>query len=432
MRVGIGLRRNDYLFIIFTVEIIRSPIFFIQKAYNKFFYFSLSPMLKNISLSNINAGLVTVLVGYTSSAVLIYQAALACGAEASQISSWFLSLGIGMGLGSIVLSYWYRIPIVVAWSTPGAVMLIATANQYTPRDIAGAFIFAAILSIITGLTGVFNQLMKCISPSLASAMLAGMLLHFGLDIFNAMQHQIVLVGSMVLVYCISKQFSPRYVILLVLGVGIIIANQEHLFDFADVVFAKSALVWVSPSFAWPAMIGLGLPLFVIVMSAQNIPGMTIIKAHGYDINISPVLSFIGIINLILAPFGAFSINLAAISAAVCLGEESDHHPTHRYRSAMVAGVFYILFGLLGATIVSLIAIFPKEMILAVAGLALLGTFGNSLKLALSNEATFEPALFTFLISASGFNGLGINAPIWGLIVGSVSYGLMRQKNRSVA
>ncbi|MCC5792918.1 MAG: benzoate/H(+) symporter BenE family transporter [Legionellaceae bacterium] len=386
-------------------------------------------MSKYFSLENVAAGLVTVLVGYTSSAVLIYQAALACGATPAQVGSWFLALGLGMGLGTIILSAWYRIPVIIAWSTPGAVMLIASAAHFSMPEIVGAFIVSGLLILLTGLSGVFDKIMRYLPSSLAQAMMAGMLLHFGLDLFAALQQQVVLVSLMVLVYFLGKQFAPRYAILLVLVAGILIARQEHLFHFSDVHAASLSPVWVWPAFSWQAMIALAIPLYIIAMSAQNIPGWTIVRAHGYDLPASPVLSFSGFLNVIFAPLGAFSLNLAAISAAACLGAESDADPALRYRSAIISGVINLIFAFLGATTVALLAIFPKDMVMALAGLALLGTLGNSLKDTIADDANREPALITFLVSASGFSLFGIGASLWGLLLGMLVMLLLRVKSQ---
>lgn len=377
-------------------------------------------MLKSFSLSNITAGLVAVVVGYTSSVIIILQAASAAGATPAEISSWLLALGVGMSATCIGLSLYYRIPILTAWSTPGAALLVTSLSGATMQDAIGAFIFSAILIFLSGVTGIFEKVMRHIPRSLASAMLAGLLLHFGTNIFTSMQHQYELVGAMFITYLFGKRFFPRYMILLVLLCGMLIANINGLFHIAHFHIALSKPVWITPTFSFASLIGISIPLFIVTMTSQNIPGIAVMKASGYEPSISPIISWTGITNLLLAPFGGFAFNLAAITAAICLSEEADADPNKRYRAAISAGIFYLIAGLFGATVVSLFLALPKELTLAMAGLALLGTIGSSLKSAMEDEGQREPALITLLVSASGVSLFGVSAAFWGLIAGLIS------------
>jgi benzoate membrane transport protein len=384
------------------------------------------------SFSNITAGLIAVMVGYTSSIVIVLEAAAAAGATPAEISSWLLALGVGTAVTGIGLSLYYRIPVMTAWSTPGAALLITSLSGVPMAEAIGVFIFSAILIILSGLTGFFEKMMKHIPQSLASAMLAGILLQFGTNIFVAMQHQFLLVCAMFVIYLMGKRLFPRYVILFVFFVGSLIASTEGLFHLGQVQIAFSAPVFTAPVFSLSTMIGIGFPLFIVTMTSQNIPGVVAIQASGYRAPISPIISWTGITNLILAPFGGYSINLAAITAAICLGPEADQDPAKRYKAAVYAGLFYFIAGLLGATVVALFTALPKELVLAIAGLALLGTIGNSLKTALENETQREPALITLLVSASGISLFGIGAAFWGLLAGIFSLVVLQLfKGRSV-
>lgn len=370
---------------------------------------------------HIIAGLVAVIVGFTSSVAIIFQAAATAGASPAEISSWLLALGIGMGLTGIGLSLYYRIPILIAWSTPGAALLVTSLAGIPMPEIIGAFIFSSILIILSGVTGIFEKVMIYVPKSLASAMLAGILLHFGLNVFLTMQHQFILAFPMFIAYLIGKRVFPRYVIPLVLILGILITQAEGLLHLQYLPITLAAPVFTMPAFSMRAIIGIGIPLFIVTMASQNIPGVAMIQAAGYKPRISSIISWTGIANLVLAPFGGFALNLAAITAAICLGKEADHNPATRYKASIYAGIFYLITGLFSATVVTLFAAFPKELILIIAGLALFGTIGLSLKSAVENDTHREAALITFLVSASGISLFGIGSAFWGLVAGILSF-----------
>jgi benzoate membrane transport protein len=376
------------------------------------------------SLSNVTAGFVAVLIGVASSIVLVFQAATAAGATPEQISSWIFALGMGVGFTCIGLSLYYRIPILTAWSTPSAALLITSLSGVSMPNLIGAFIFSSVLTILIGATGFFEKSMMRMPRSLAAAMLAGILLHFGMSIFTAMQHQFLLVFAMFITFLIGKKIFPRFVILVVLLLGMMISYKQGLFHLNHVHLAFSTPVWVTPTFSLSTMISVGIPLFIVTMTSQNLPGVAIIHASDYRPPISSIMTWTGIANLIVAPFGGFTINLAAITAAICLGKEADPDPTQRYKAAMVAGVFYLLMGLFGATIVVLFTALPSELIFAVAGLALLNTINVSLKIALEDDTQREPALITLLVTASGMTLFGVGSAFWGLIAGIISLVLL--------
>ncbi|CDZ75971.1 Inner membrane protein YdcO [Legionella massiliensis] len=378
-------------------------------------------MLNSSTLSNLTAGFVAVMVGFTSSAVIIFQAAVAAGADPAELSSWMFALGIGMGLTSMGLSLYYRIPVLTAWSTPGAALLVGSLSGVSMAEAIGAFLFSGLLIVLSGITGWFEKIMSRIPRSLTSAMLAGVLLQFGMNLFVAMQHQFILVLAMFISYLLGRHFFPRYVIIFALVLGTLIAGFEGLFNLANFHFTLSAPKFTLPEFSLPVLFSIGIPLFVVTMASQNIPGVAVLHASGYKPPISPLISWTGLTTLLLAPFGGFAFNLAAITAAICMGKEADNDPTKRYRAAIWAGAFYLITGIFGATVVALFNAFPKELVLAVAGLALLGTIGNSLKVALEDEAQKEPALVTFLVAASGISLFGIGAAFWGLVAGVLGF-----------
>lgn len=370
-----------------------------------------------VKVAHISAGFIAVLVGYTSSAAIIFQAAASAGASQAQISSWMWALGIGMGLTCIGFSLKYRQPILTAWSTPGAALLVTALSGVPMSEAIGIFLFSSGLILVCGITGWFDRIMQLVPASLAAAMLGGVLLTFGLDLFVSVNSQPLIVGTMILSYLLLRHRVPRYVIPVSLLLGTALAVSAGLLQFEDLSWQLATPVLMIPSFSLTSLLGIGLPLFIVTMASQNVPGVAVLRAHGYQAPASPLISWTGIVGLVLAPFGGFAFNLAAISAAVCMGEEVDKDPKQRYKAAVWAGVFYLLMGLFGATVVGLFAALPTELVMAIAGLALLGTIGQSLTVAMQDSAEREAALLTFMITASGMTLGGIGSAFWGLVMG---------------
>lgn len=377
-------------------------------------------LAKDVSLSAIAAGFVTVLVGFTSSAVIVFQAASALGAGPAEIASWMWALGLGMALTCILPSLRYRMPVVTAWSTPGAAMLITGAAGVTLSEATGAFLVSAAMIALCGFSGWFERMISRIPVSIASGMLAGVLLRFGLDVFVAMKTQFALAFAMFIVYLIGRRAFPRYAVIATLAVGVAIAGAQGLLHINGIQLELAQPVWITPAFSSAALVGVALPLFVVTMASQNVPGVAVIRASGYAVPISPVIGLTGVVNFLFAPFGAFALNLAAITAAICTGREAHEDPARRYVAAIAAGFFYLLVGLFGATVGAVFAAFPKELVLVIAGLALFGTIGNGLAAALSNEREREPALVTFLVTASGVTLFGVGSAFWGLAAGVIA------------
>ncbi|HVK55554.1 MAG TPA: benzoate/H(+) symporter BenE family transporter [Burkholderiales bacterium] len=381
-------------------------------------------LIKDLSLSAVIAGFVTVLVGFTSSAAIVFQAATVLGATSAEIASWMWALGLGMGLTCILLSLRYRTPVVTAWSTPGAAMLVTGAAGVNLAEATGAFLVSAAMITLCGFSGWFERALKRIPISIAAGMLAGVLLRFGLDVFVAMKTQFILAFGMFCAYLIARRLSPRYAVIATLLVGLSIAATQGLLALGEVQLELSKPIFTMPRFSIASLVGVALPLFVVTMASQNIPGVAVIRASGYTVPVSPLIGWTGAATLALAPFGAYALNLAAITAAICLGKEAHENPDRRYVAAVSAGVFYIVIGLFGATVAALFAAFPKELVLAIAGLALFGTIGNGLTTALANEQEREPALVTFLVTASGVTLFGVGSAFWGLLAGVMTMGVL--------
>jgi benzoate membrane transport protein len=369
----------------------------------------------------IAAGFTAVLIGYSGSAVIIFQAAMAAGASVEQFASWMMVLGFGMGLTSIGLSWRYKMPIITAWSTPGAALLVTSLGDISLAEAIGAFMFSAALITLSGVTGWFERIMTRIPLPLAAAMLAGILFQFGIDAFTSMQTRPGLVLAMFVVYLAAKILIPRYTIILVLAAGLALCQWQGLLEFSQVSLSFAAPQLITPEFSLSALIGVGIPLFVVTMVSQNIPGIAVLRTAGYAAPISPIISWTGFTTLLIAPFGGFAINLAAITAAICTGPEAHADADKRYIAGLSTGVCYLLLGVFSSLIASLFSAFPGEFVLALAGLALLSTIANSLYTAVSDDAAREAAVITFVVTASGLTLFGIGAAFWGLVAGVISY-----------
>lgn len=387
-------------------------------------------MLQRRDLPALSAGFVTVLVGYTSSAAIIFEAARSAGASQAMIASWLMALGIAMGITCIGLSLRYRVPVVTAWSTPGAALLITSLSGVSMPEAIGAFVFSAVLIVLAGVSGWFEKALNRIPLPMAAAMLAGILVKFGINVFSAMQGELTLVLAMFIAYLLAKRLLPRYAIVLVLLLGCAIAANLGLLQLGAVTLTLAAPLWTTPQFTPGVLLGVGLPLFVVTMASQNIPGVATLHANGYRPPISALMTGTGVVNLLLAPFGCFAVNLAAITAALCMGKDAHEDPARRYLASVAAGGFYLLLGLFGATVGALFAAFPKALVLAIAGLALFGTIAGGLATAMKDDAMREPALITFLITASGVSLGGIGSAFWGLVGGVLALLILNARRKA--
>lgn len=367
------------------------------------------------------SGFVAVLVGYSSTGAIIYQMFQAAGASPAQIGGWLSVLGLAQGIVSIGLSLRYRMPVLAAWSTPGAALLATSFNGISLNEAFGVFVFANLLIVVSGVTGLFARLMNHIPASLAAAMLAGILLRFGLQTFADLQSNFVLCGSMCLAWLLARRWLTRYAILVTLLVGVVIALAQHAIHFPQQSIMLSLPEPVMPHFTLATLLGMGVPYFLVTMASQNAPGIATLQAHGYRPLVSSLMSWTGLTALLLSPFGGFSICVAAITAAICMSDEVDENPQQRWRAAVLAGIFYLLAGVSGALIAVLFSALPAVLIEALAGLALLATLGGSLHRALDVPAERDSALVTFLITASGVSLLGIGPAFWGLAGGIIAH-----------
>ena len=388
---------------------------------------------KDLSLSAFTAGFVAVLVGFTSSVAIVFQAAQAFQASPEVLTSWMWALGLGMGLCSLVPSLLLRKPVMIAWSTPGAAVLATAglAGGFSMGEAVGAFMVSALLITLAGVTGWFERVLNRIPMEIAAALLAGVLAQFGLQAFAAAQTALPLVLTMLLVYLLARRLAPRYAVVITLVAAVACVALRGQMAWSAVRLELAMPVFTAPQFSLAAIVSLALPLFVVTMASQNLPGVAVIRASGYEMPISRLITLTGLATLVLAPFGAFALNFSAITAAMCMGPEAHEDRQRRYTAAVSCGALYVAIGLFGAVITGLLTAFPKELVVAIAGLALLGTIGNGLASALRDEPHREAALITFLVTLSGVVIAGVGSAFWGVVAGSFAL-FVQQYGRSPA
>lgn len=403
----------------------------VKKRFNKIkISKSFSNTYSNI-LPPIIAGLISVIVNYGGTFILIFQAAQMAGLSPELTASWVWSISIGVGITGIYLSWYTKEPIITAWSTPAAAFLITALVSVPYSEAIGAYMLSALAFLILGITGYFGKLIRLIPISIASGLLAGILLQFGISAFTNMTIDPLLAISLFFVYLITKRFSSRYAIVSVLSFGFILLLLQSQINFSGFELKLASPIFTEPTFSLNATLSLALPLFLITLIGQYMPGLLILKNDGFKTSAKPILAITGLGSFIMAPFGSHAFNLAAITAAICTGKESCEDPSKRWIAGIAAGIFYILVGIFGVTLAALFAAFPATFISTLAGLALLSTIAGSLSNAISDIDTREAAIITFLATAANINLFGIGGAFWGLILGLISYFILNGKFKKI-
>lgn len=371
----------------------------------------------DFSLSALAAGLIAVAVSYAGPAVIVFQAANVGHLTTAQVTSWIWAISIGSGLTGLFLSLRYKVPVITAWSTPGAALLLTGLTQYGYAEAIGAFLFSAILLTLFGVTGLFSRIMERLPKGVVAAMLAGILLRFGTNLFGSLERLPILVFPILFAYLTTKRFSPRYAVVAALATGLSAAVGMGRLDLQAMSMSLATPVFTMPALSWSAIIGMGIPLCFVTMTSQNAPGVAVLQTAGYKVPVSPLITTTGLASFFLAPFGAHGINLAAITAAICTSHESHARLERRYVAGVVCGAFYVFIGTFGTIVAGVFSALPEALIASLAGLALLGALGGGLGTAMADEARRESALITFLITASDIAFWGIGSAFWGLLGG---------------
>ncbi|MGE8067691.1 benzoate/H(+) symporter BenE family transporter [Pseudomonas sp. NPDC089569] len=377
--------------------------------------------LRDFSLSAAVAGFIATLISYAGPLVIIFQAADTAHLPRELLSSWVWAISIGSALLGIGLSLRYRVPIIIAWSAPGSALLVALLPDISMSEAVGAYLLSSLMIFLVGISGAFDRVISKLPGAIAAAMLAGILFRFGTGLFVSLQGKPGLVLAMFATYLVCKRLLPRYAVMAVLVVGCAIAMLTGQLHREALVIGLATPVWVTPQFSLGATLNVALPLVMVALTGQFVPGMAVLRASGYATPASPIIACSALGTALLAPFGCHGLNLAAITAAICTGREAHEDPGKRYVAGVVGGLCYLVLGIFGATLVSLFAAFPKELIAALAGLALFAAIAGALTNAMAVPSDREAALVTFLTTASGMSLFGLSAAFWGLIFGMAAH-----------
>ncbi|KZK27676.1 benzoate transporter [Delftia sp. GW456-R20] len=383
-----------------------------------------SPLRFNDLIHPVVAGLISVIVNYGGTFILVFQAAKVAGLSPELTASWVWSISIGVGVTGLVLSWLSREPIITAWSTPAAAFLV-TALATTPyAEAVGAYVVSAAAFVVLGLSGWFERVIRLIPPGVASGLLAGILLQFGIKAFGGMSVDPLLAGLLIVAYVLLKRLTARYAVVGILALGLAFLLAQDRVDLSGLQLRFAAPVFTRPEFTFNALLSVALPLFLITLTGQYMPGMLVLRNDGFRTSANPIVTLTGLGSLLMAPFGSHAFNIAAITAAICTGKEAHEEPSRRWIAGIAAGVFYILVGVFGVTLAAVFMAFPATFITTLAGLALLGTIGGSLANALADAKTREASLITFLAAAANISMLGIGGAFWGLVIGLVAHAVL--------
>ncbi|OWY41031.1 benzoate transporter [Xenophilus sp. AP218F] len=380
-----------------------------------------SPLTPGDLLHPVVAGLISVIVNYGGTFILVFQAAKMAGLSPELTASWVWSVSIGVGLTGLALSWMFREPIITAWSTPAAAFLVTALGSVPYAEAVGAYLISAAAFVALGLSGSFEKVIRLIPPGVASGLLAGILLQFGIGAFGGVSVDPVLAGLLIVAYVVLKRFTARYAVVGILSLGLAFLLLQGRVDLSGLALKFAAPVFTMPEFSFNALLSVALPLFLITLTGQYMPGMLVLRNDGFRTSANPIVTITGLGSLLMAPFGSHAFNIAAITAAICTGRESHEDPSKRWVAGIAAGVFYILVGVFGVTLAAVFMAFPATFITTLAGLALLGTIGGSLASAMADAKSREAALITFLAAAANIKLLGIGGAFWGLLIGLAAY-----------
>ena len=379
-------------------------------------------------LSLTSAATAAVVVGFASTILVVIEGAKAVGATPTQQASTAAALCFAMAATSAILAFRYKQPIMVAWSTPGSALLATGAVGVAFPDAIGAFMVAGALMVLTALIKPLAAAITKLPAALAAAMLAGVLLRYVLGVPNAALEMPVFVVPLIIAFFALRMLVPMYTVPVIVVLGLIFAGLSGAFS-APVHVGITPLEFVMPHINWQVIVGLGLPLYLVTMASQNLPGFAVLKAHGYQPPISACLFVTGLGSLVSAPFGTHAVNMAAITAALVAGPDAHPDPKQRWKMIYPYAALYVVFGLAAGTFVSLLSAMPKPLVTAIAGLALFSPLMSGVSGMVKDPKDIEAAMVTFLVTASGITILGVGAPFWGLLAGLLVWGVkhMQQK-----
>ncbi|MDC4336288.1 benzoate/H(+) symporter BenE [Acinetobacter baumannii] len=380
------------------------------------------------SISTTVAGFLAVLISYSGPLIIFFQAAQRAHVSTDMMVSWIWGISIGAAVSGIYLSIKYKTPVITAWSAPGTALLVTLFPNISLNEAVAAYITSAIVIFLIGITGYFDKLLKWIPQDVAAGMMAGILFQFGISLFTASDSMPLIVFSMLIVFLIAKRLMPRYTMIWVLAAGVLLSLILGKMNPVDVSFNLAIPQWISPEWTWNSTLNLAVPLILVSLTGQFLPGMAIMKLSGYDTPAKPIITATSIASLAVACVGGITIVLASITAALCMGKDAHELKEKRYIAGIANGIFYILGGLFAGSIVMLFSLLPKELVAALAGLALLGAIATNISVAMKNDGQRDAALITFLASASGMHFLGLSSVFWGICIGVIAHFILTPRS----
>lgn len=378
------------------------------------------------SISATVAGFLAVLISYSGPLVIFFQAAQQAQVSPAMMISWIWGISIGAAVAGIYLSIKFKVPVVTAWSAPGTALLVTLFPDISLNEAVAAYITSAVVIFVIGITGYFDKLLKLIPQAIAAGMMAGILFQFGIALFVASDTMPMIVFGMLIVFLLAKRFSPRYTMVWVLISGIVLSLIMGKMNPVEMNFSLAIPQFIRPVWTWNAVLNLALPLTLVSLSGQFLPGMAMMKVSGYDVPAKPIIGVTSIVSLVVACVGGITIVLASITAALCMGKDAHELREKRYIAGIANGIFYILGGLFAGSIVMMFSLLPKELVAALAGLALLGAIGSNISMAMYNESQRDAALITFLVTASGMHFLGLSSVFWGICIGLIAHFILKK------
>lgn len=380
------------------------------------------------SISATVAGFLAVLISYSGPLIIFFQAAQRAHVSTDMMVSWIWGISIGAAVSGIYLSIKYKTPVITAWSAPGTALLVTLFPNVSLNEAIAAYITSAIVIFLIGVTGYFDKLLKWIPQDVAAGMMAGILFQFGIGLFTASDSMPFIVFSMLIVFLIAKRLMPRYTMIWVLAAGVLLSLFLGKMNPVDVSFSLAIPKWISPEWTWNSTLNLAVPLILVSLTGQFLPGMAIMKLSGYDTPAKPIITVTSIASLAVACVGGITIVLASITAALCMGKDAHELKEKRYIAGIANGIFYILGGLFAGSIVMLFSLLPKELVAALAGLALLGAIATNISVAMKNDSQRDAALITFLATASGMHFLGLSSVFWGICIGVIAHFMLTPRS----
>ncbi len=391
----------------------------------------LKTLKQDWSISATVAGFLAVLISYAGPMIIFFQAAQQANVSSSMMASWIWGSSIGAAIAGIILSIKFKTPIITAWSAPGTALLVALFPHISLNEVVAAYITSAVIIFLIGITGSFDKLLKWIPQGLAAGMMAGILFQFGLGLFKATDHMPYLVFGMLICFLLAKRYSPRYAIIWVLIAGVVLSFSLGQIQPVAMDFSLAIPHMIYPEWTWSSTLNLAIPLTIVSLTGQFLPGMAILKLSGYQTPAKPILTVASITSIVVAFTGGITIVLAAITAALCTGKDAHELKEKRYIAGIANGIFYILGGLFAGSLVMLFSILPKELIAALAGLALLGAIATNMSVAMKDDSQRDAALITFLATVSGMHFLGFSSVFWGICIGMISHLMLTPKQSKV-